>query len=103
MTERESDWLEGNDARTQQERQREMGDTRTPPQPSPGWRGSAYSHPFAADLAAERDALAARLAAVEALHYPEAKHGTWCEQDKEHWPCATILALNASSSEAPAS
>lgn len=43
-----------------------------------------------------------RLAAVEALHYPEAKHGTWCEQDKEHWPCATILALNASSSEAPA-
>lgn len=50
---------------------------------------------LAVDMAAYAQRLAARLAAVEALHYPEPKHGTWCEQDKEHWPCATIRALRA--------
>jgi hypothetical protein len=102
MSERETDWLEGNDARTQQERQREMSDTSTPPPPPPGWRGSAYSHPFAADLARERDALAARLAAVEALADEWDAENRRLRIGVNPWATRLRAALRADSSEAPA-
>ena len=45
-------------------------------------------------LAAERDALAAQVSAVEAVHHPmTTSSGQWCSHDVKDWPCPTIAAI----------
>ena len=50
---------------------------------------------FAEDeMRAERDALAAQVSAVEAVHHPmTTSSGQWCSHDVKDWPCPTIAAI----------